>query len=67
MEELREEIIELRSRIDGLQIVLSAALNMLPEGDVLKRLALLEETARKTNMQSATIETIRRFRETWQR
>lgn len=67
MEELREEIIELRSRIDGLQIVLSAALNMLPEGDVLKRLALLEETARKTNMQSGTIETIRRFRETWQR
>jgi hypothetical protein len=63
---LTEERQELEAKIDGLKIVLAMALNMLPEGEVRERLRLLEETARKQNMHTETIATVREFREKWE-
>jgi hypothetical protein len=55
---------DLDARVDGLRIVLAMVLNMMPDhGIVRDRLRLLEETARRQNMESGTIAELREFRE----
>ncbi|WP_207919231.1 hypothetical protein [Methylobacterium segetis] len=63
---LTEEHQELLAKVQGLQIVLAAMMNLLPEEQVRERLRLLEDTARKQNMLSGTIEMLRDFREKWE-
>lgn len=63
-EQLYEELLSANARIDGLQLVLSAALNgLLSVGDLPERLQVLEAAARKGGAHAATIETLRAFRE----
>ena len=59
-----ERYLELQAQIQGLQAVLSVALNLLPDHELLaERLRLLEETARRQNLMSGTIEVLKEFRE----
>ena len=52
------------AEIGGLKIVLAVALNLLPdEQKVLARLKLMEEMARRENLDSNTIAVLREFRE----
>lgn len=58
------EVEKLRAEIGGLKIVLAVALNLLPdEQKVLARLKLMEEMARRENLDSNTIAVLREFRE----
>jgi hypothetical protein len=58
------EIEALRAEIGGLKIVIAVALNLLPdERKVLARLQLVEEMAKRQNMDSNTIQVLREFRE----
>lgn len=62
-----DERLDLIAKIDGLTLVLSVALNLLPDpAQVAERLRIVEEAARQRNAMTGTIEILRQFRENWQ-
>lgn len=62
-----DERLELIAKIDGLALVLSVALNLLPDpAQVAERLRIVEEAARQRNAMSGTVEVLRLFRESWE-
>jgi hypothetical protein len=63
---MENELENLRARLDGLQIAVAIALNMLPDAEVKRRLSLLEETCRKNNGHTETIAVLREIREKWE-
>ena len=58
---------QLLARIQGLEIILSMVLNLLPEDEVLRRLKTLEAEARQRNLETETIAVLREFRENWEK
>jgi hypothetical protein len=62
-----DRISELQAEVHGLRIVLAVALQLLPEDRVLAQLTKLEASAKAKNVESATIEVIRSYREIWQK
>jgi hypothetical protein len=63
----QEELYELKGQIEGVQMVLSAALNGLSGFDrqeIAGRLQEIEDAARKRGAHAQMIETVRAFRET---
>jgi len=59
------EIEKLRAEIGGLRIVLAVALNLLPPAKVAERLKLMEDAARRDNLDSATITVLNDFAKTF--
>ncbi|RVL60718.1 hypothetical protein [Sinorhizobium meliloti] len=63
-----EKLLELQAELHGLRIVLTIALDLVPDQrQVLERLKAIEEDLRKQNMLAGTIAVVRSYREIWEK
>ncbi len=62
-----DKLADLKAQLEGLQLILSIALNLLPRETVLAMLVANEKLMRSQNAKSGTLEMLRTFREIWER